>query len=82
MRAEFYEEVQQSSRKGSKSRKEGKPAKASATDEVFKATFEKRQLRHRVVNTEEDPQPALKRKEDAINSAEKEKLVMSKRKKV
>jgi hypothetical protein len=57
--------------------------KASANDEVFKATYEKRQTRHRgVVNIEEDPQPTLKRKEDAINSAEKEKLVNSKKKKV
>jgi hypothetical protein len=78
------EEVQLSSWKGSKSKeKEGKRVKASANDEVFKATYEKRQTRHRgVVNIEEDPQPTLKRKEDAINSAEKEKLVNSKKKKV
>jgi hypothetical protein len=78
------EEVQRASRKGTKSKeKEAKGVKGSASDEFFQAKYEKWKTRlGGTVNTKEDPQATPKRKEDAISSTEKEKLVKSKKKKV
>jgi response regulator of citrate/malate metabolism len=78
------EEVQHASKKGAKSKeKVAKGIKELASNEVFRATYKKWKTRLRgAVNTKEDPQETSKRKEDAISSAEKEKLVKSQKKKV